>query len=276
MKDLAGKTAFITGGASGIGLGIGRALAKAGTKVMLADIEQTALDKAVKELSAIGPEVRGIRCDVADPQSVDSAAQATFTGFGKVHVLCNNAGVYAPHRLEEVSLENWRWQIDVNLMGVVHGIRSFLPHMLGHGEEGHIVNTASIGGMTTALGFSPYTASKFGVVGMSEGLAQQLQPHRIGVTILCPSYVRTEIVRSGRNRQQQYGKAAFEPASTEGATQTEIQGRIDLGMDPALVGEKVLRGIKENRLHLFTHPGERARLEPRFSAILAATDDVKS
>ena len=276
MKELAGKTAFITGGASGIGLGMARAFAKAGMKVMLADIEPTAMDKAVKELSAVGPQIRGTLCDVADPQSVESAAQAAFAAFGNVHVLCNNAGVYAPHRLEDVSLESWRWQIDVNLMGVVHGIKSFLPHMLGHGEEGHIVNTSSIGGLTTSLGFSPYTASKFGVLGMSEGLALQLQPHRIGVTILCPSYVRTEIVRSGRNRQQQYGKAAFDPASSESATQTEIQSRIDVGMDPAIVGEMVLQAIKENRLYQFTHPGERTRVEPRFSAILAAADSIKA
>ena len=206
MRELAGKTAFVTGGASGIGLALGRAFAQAGMKVMLADIEAEALAAAVKSLADVGPDVRGVACDVADPASVEQAAKASFEAFGKVHVVCNNAGVAAGGGIDNISLDNWRWVLDVNLMGVLHGIRSFLPHIRAHGEGGHIVNTASMAGMTGGLGFSPYTASKFAVVGMSEGLAAQLKPLGIGVSVLCPSYVRTGIGESGRNRPERYGR----------------------------------------------------------------------
>jgi NAD(P)-dependent dehydrogenase (short-subunit alcohol dehydrogenase family) len=199
MRELAGKTAFVTGGASGIGLALGRAFAQAGMKVMLADIEADALAGAVKNLENAGPGVRGVICDVADPSSVERAAKASYEAFGNVHVVCNNAGVAAGGGIDNISLDNWRWVLDVNLMGVLHGIRSFLPHIRGHGEGGHFVNTASMAGMESGLGFSPYGASKFAVVGMSEGLAAQLRPHGIGVSVLCPSFVRTRIGESGRN-----------------------------------------------------------------------------
>ena len=206
MRELAGKTAFVTGGADGIGLALGRAFAEAGMKVMLADIESDALAGAVKSLHNIGPGVRGVRCDVADPASVDRAAKETIEAFGKVHVVCNNAGVAAAGGIDNISLDNWRWVLDVNLMGVLHGIRAFLPHIRAHGEGGHFVNTASMAGMNGGLGFSPYTAAKFAVVGMSEGLSQQLKPHGIGVSVLCPHFVRTRIGESGRNRPERYGE----------------------------------------------------------------------
>ena len=137
MREFVGKTAFVTGGASGIGLALGRAFAEAGCKVMLADIEKTALDAALASFSGTGREIRGIVCDVADPASVDIAAEATFSAFGKVHILCNNAGVGARGGIDHILLDNWRWVIDVNLMGVVNGVRAFLPHMRAHGEGGH-------------------------------------------------------------------------------------------------------------------------------------------
>src|SRR6266851_8543419 len=179
MRELAGKTAFVTGGAAGIGLALGRAFAQAGMKVMLADIETDALAAAVKSLHNVGPDVRGVSCDVADPVSVERAAEASYEAFGNVHVVCNNAGVAAGGGIDNISLDNWRWVIDVNLMGVVHGIRTFLPHLRAHGEGGHIVNTASMAGINGGLGFSPYTASKFAVVAMSEGLSMQVKQHGI-------------------------------------------------------------------------------------------------
>jgi NAD(P)-dependent dehydrogenase (short-subunit alcohol dehydrogenase family) len=200
MRELAGKTVFVTGGAGGIGFALGRAFAQAGMKVMLADIEADALAAAVKSLHDFGPEVRGVICDVADPVSVARAAEASYQAFGNVHVVCNNAGVAAGGGIDNISLDNWRWVLDVNLMGVLHGIRSFLPHIRAHGEGGHIVNTASMAGMTNGMGFSPYAASKFAVVSMSEGLAAQLKPLGIGVSVLCPSFVRTGIGDSGRNQ----------------------------------------------------------------------------
>jgi NAD(P)-dependent dehydrogenase (short-subunit alcohol dehydrogenase family) len=154
MRELAGKTAFVTGGAGGIGFALGRAFAQAGMKVMLADIEADALAAAVKTLQDLGPEVRGVICDVADPVSVARAAEASYQAFGNVHVVCNNAGVAAGGGIDNISLDNWRWVLDVNLMGVLHGIRSFLPHIRAHGEGGHVVNTASMAGMINGMGFA--------------------------------------------------------------------------------------------------------------------------
>jgi len=273
MRELAGKTAFITGGASGIGLALGRAFAEAGMKVMLADVEADALAGAVKSLHNIGPEVRGIDCDVADAANVERAAKTTFDVFGKVHVVCNNAGVAAGGGIDEIALDSWRWVMDVNLMGVVHGIRAFLPHMRAHGEGGHIVNTASMAGMQSALGFSPYTASKFAVVGMSEGLATQLAPFGIGVSVLCPGFVRTRIGESGRNRPEQYGETRVpEPGSPTAMLVAMVDEMIRNGIDPADVAARVLAAIRTNELYVFTHPEMRTEVESRFAAIKTAFD----
>lgn len=275
MRQLAGKTAFVTGGASGIGLALGQAFAQAGMKVMLADVETDALAVAVEGLRHAGGDVRGIACDVADPSSVERAARASFEAFGNVHVVCNNAGVAAAGGIDNISVDNWRWVIDVNLMGVLYGIRSFLPHIRAHGEGGHIVNTASMAGMNGGLGMSPYTASKFAVVGMSEGLAAQLKPHGIGVTVLCPSFVRTRIGESGRNRLERYGEAQpLDPASPAAAIFAEISRQIAAGLDPAAVAARVLTAVREDELYVFTHPNSREEVEPRFAAILAAMDRV--
>ena len=275
MRGLAGRTAVVTGGAGGIGLSMASAFAQAGMKVMIADIETDALDAAVENLRRITPDIDGSICDVADAASVERAAQATFDGFGHVHVVCNNAGVAAGGGIDHVSLDNWRWVIDVNLMGVLHGIRSFLPHIRKHGEGGHIVNTASMAGMQGGLGFSPYGASKFAVVSMSEGLHTQLKPHGIGVSVLCPSYVRTKIGESGRNRPQRYGASQpLDPASPAAAMVAEIAKNLQGGLDPAGVAARVIAAIRDDRLYIFTHPGMRAEVEDRFAAILAAMDAV--
>lgn len=275
MRELAGKTAFVTGGAAGIGLAMAKAFAQGGMKVMLADIEQAALSAAVDELRKITPDIGATICDVAEADSVERAAQATFAAFGNVHVVCNNAGVAAGGGIDHISLDNWRWVLDVNLMGVLHGIKSFLPHIRRHGEGGHIVNTASMAGMQGGLGFSPYGASKFAVVSMSEGLHLQLKPHGIGVSVLCPSYVRTGIGNSGRNRPGRYGKPQpLDPASPAAAMVAEIAKNLQAGLDPADVAARVLTAIREDRLYIFTHPGMRAEVEGRFAAILAAMDAV--
>src|ERR1700674_1516995 len=258
MRELAGKTAFVTGGASGIGLALGRAFAQAGKKVMLADIEADALAAAVKSLEHVRPGVRGVICDVADPSSVERAAKASYEAFGTVHVVCNNAGVAAGGGIENISLDNWRWVLDVNLMGVLHGIRTFLPHIRAHGQGGHIVNTASMAGMNGGLGFSPYAASKFAVVAMSEGLAVQLKPFGIGVSVLCPSFVRTRIVESGRNRPERYGTTQTpDPASPTGLMLAEITARVQAGLDPSDVAARVLAAIRDDELYVFTHPAMR-------------------
>jgi len=277
MRELAGRTAFVTGGAGGIGLAMAQAFAGAGMKVMIADIETDALGTAVESLRGITPDTEGILCDVADAASVERAAQATFDRFGHVHVVCNNAGVAAGGGIDHISLDNWRWVIDVNLMGVVHGIGSFLPHIRSHGEGGHIVNTASMAGMQGGLGFSPYGASKFAVVSMSEGLNMQLKPHGIGVSVLCPSYVRTKIGESGRNRPQRYGATLpLDPLSSAAAMVAEIARNLQAGLDPADVAARVVAAIRDDRLYIFTHPGMRAEVEDRFAAILAAMDAVSA
>ena len=273
MDVFAGKTAFVTGGASGIGLALGRAFAQEGMNVMLADIEADALSEAAESLGGLRPKVRTVCCDVADPESVDNAAQATIEAFGKVHVVCNNAGVAAAGGIDAISLDNWRWVLDVNLMGVLHGIRSFLPHLRSHGEGGHIVNTASMAGMNGGLGFSPYVASKFAVVGMSEGLAMQLRPHGIGVTIVCPHFVRTQIGASGRNRQPRYGEGpTLEPGSPAADLLAELAKRIEAGLEPAAVAAQVLAAVRNNQLYVFTHSNMREQVADRFAAIQQAMD----
>lgn len=233
MRDLIGKTAFVTGGGSGIGLALGRAFAEAGMQVMLADIEADALAVAVESLRSIGPGVRGVDCDVTDPVSMERAARASHEAFGNVHVLCNNAGVAGGGGIDDISLETWRWVLDVNLLGVLHGVRAFLPRIRAHGEGGHIVNTASMAGLNSGLGFSPYSTSKFAVVNMSEGLAKQLAPIGIGVTVLCPGFVRTRMPESARTRQERYGKALTpDPESPAGQLATHLAELTRLGLDP--------------------------------------------
>ena len=273
MRELTGKTAFVTGGAGGIGLALGRAFAEAGMKVMLADIEADALAAAVKSLHNSGSEVRGVICDVADLSSVERAAKASFEAFGNVHVVCNNAGVAAAGGIDNISLDNWQWVLDVNLMGVLYGIRSFLPHIRSHGEGGHIVNTASMAGMVNGMGFSPYSATKFAVVSMSEGLAPQLKPLGIGVSVLCPGFVRTGIAESGRNRPDRYGPTPpLDPASPAAAIVAEIARRLQAGLEPSAVATKVLDAIRNDELYIFTHPEMRDDIDARFAAIQAAMD----
>jgi NAD(P)-dependent dehydrogenase (short-subunit alcohol dehydrogenase family) len=277
MQEFSGKTAFVTGGASGIGLALGQAFANAGMNVMLADIESDALAAAVATLHASKANARSIVCDVSDPVSVEQAAQATYAAFGNVHVVCNNAGVGGGSGIDDISLDTWRWVLDVNLMGVLHGIRTFLPHIRAHGEGGHFVNTASMAGMNRGLGFSPYSTSKFAVVNMSEGLAKQVAPLGIGVTVLCPGFVRTHIWESGRNRPQRYGPSLTpDPASPAGRLLAELVEHGQSGLDPSDVAAQVLSAVRNNELYVFTHHSAewRAELEERFAAILAAMDQA--
>jgi len=270
VRDFRGKAAFVTGGASGIGLALGRAFAKAGCRVMLADIEEAALADAVHNLERIGPEIRGVVCDVADSASVEAAAEQTSAAFGRVHILCNNAGVAAGSGIDDISLASWRWVLDVNLMGIVHGLRAFLPHMRGHFEGGHIVNTASMAGMLSdgGMGLSPYTASKYAVVALSEGLRAELEPYGIGVTVLCPGFVQTRIAEAGRNRPARYGAHA-PVGSPRSAAIAEL---VRTGIDPKAVADRVLAAIRNDELYVFTHPEYRQAIEARFAGILAAFD----
>jgi NAD(P)-dependent dehydrogenase (short-subunit alcohol dehydrogenase family) len=266
MRDLTGKTAFVTGGASGIGLALGRACAEAGMRVMLADIEETALDAAVESFGG-GAEVRCVRCDVTDYESVERAARAALDAFGKVHLVCNNAGVSGREGGDEISLAEWRWVIDVNLLGAVHGVKAFLPILARQGEGGHFVNTASMAGFLPGIGFSPYVATKFAVVGMSEGLAIKLAPAGIGVSVLCPGWVNTRISTSERNRPASYGA---EPPRPPTPLEAKLAQYVKNGLAPEVVAALVLDAVRENRLYIFTHPHMRPPLENRFARVLDA------
>jgi NAD(P)-dependent dehydrogenase (short-subunit alcohol dehydrogenase family) len=265
MRDLKGKTAFVTGGASGIGLAVGRALAEAGMRVMLADIEAKPLEQAIDAFKGNLPEVRGVVCDVRDYAAVERAAQMTVEAFGKVHVVCNNAGVSGASGADNISLQDWRWVIDINMMGVVHGVKAFLALLKSHGEGGHIVNTASMAGLLGGTGFGAYTASKFAVVGISEALAAELEPQGIGVSILCPGWVATRISEGRRNWPKEYGAPP-----PKGPLSEQFAELVRNGMAPSDVAALVVKGIQDNELYIFTHPDMRPWLENRVDRFLAA------
>jgi NAD(P)-dependent dehydrogenase (short-subunit alcohol dehydrogenase family) len=269
MEQLAGKTAFVTGGASGIGLALARAFLDAGMNVMLADVEEPALHSALRSLSNHGSRVAGAVCDVAERKTLQHAAAAAFAAFGKVHVLCNNAGVSRAGPMETIALSDWEWVVGVNLMGVVHGIEIFLPHIKAHGEGGHIVNTASIAGLAPGALSGPYAASKFGVVGLSEVLAEELAGSDVGVSLLCPSWVRTRMVDNGRNRPARFGGRFDLASDTANAERNKrFLAAVAEGMDPDAVATLVLRAIRDRRLYVFTHIERRAEVEARFRRIL--------
>jgi NAD(P)-dependent dehydrogenase (short-subunit alcohol dehydrogenase family) len=265
VRDLVGKTAFVTGGASGIGLAIGRTFAEAGMRVMLADIEAKALEQAIEAFQGNPPEVRGVVCDVRNYADVERAARMTVDAFGKVHVLCNNAGVTGGAGTENISLQDWQWVIDINLMGVVHGVKAFLPLLKTHGEGGHIVNTASMAGFLSDTGFGAYTASKFAVVGISEALSTELEPQGIGVSILCPGWVASRISDSRRNWPNDYGTPP-----PRGPLAERFAELVRNGMAPSDVAPLVLKAVQNNELYVFTHPDMRPWLEKRVDRFLAA------
>lgn len=252
MQQLTGKVAVVTGAGSGIGLGMARAFAAAKMRLVLADIESDALAAAAAELTAAGADVVTVSTDVADPDAVETLAERAWSAFGAVNVLCNNAGVIENNRPTwEYSLADWNWVLGINLMGVVHGIRAFVPRMLDDGEAGHIVNTASFGGLISGSATPIYIASKHAVVALSENLYHDFASRGapIGVSALCPGWVRTAIVESDRNR-------ADAPALDEklARTRQRFQQGIDSGIEPDAVGGMVVDAITTGRFYIHTHP----------------------
>jgi NAD(P)-dependent dehydrogenase (short-subunit alcohol dehydrogenase family) len=266
MKSLNGKTAFITGGASGIGFAIAEAVGRAGMKVMLAGVNEANLDAAVERLRAKQIAVARVPCDVSKRADVEHAALATIAAFGKVHLVVNNAGVATGGQIGEVREADWRWLVDVNLFGVVHGTEVFAPLLAKHGEGGHIVNVASIAGMISGPGNEPYSATKYAVVAMSEGWRVQLAAKGIGVSVLCPAFVRTNISNSQRNRRPE------ERQVRDADTVAVLKKLVDEGMAPEMLAARVVEAIEDNELYVFTHPELKPVLEARFSAILTAMD----
>ena len=267
MQDLNGKVAFITGGASGIGLAMAKVFGRVGMKVMLADIEAGALAAAVEELRGLQVRAQGVVADVTSRDSLKSAALETIARFGKVHLVCNNAGVGSGGAFGTVPPKDWAWVVDVNQLGVVYGMEIFAPLMLSHGEGGHFVNTASMAGMVSPPGMEPYCATKFAVVAMSEGWAAQLGPRGIGVSILCPGFVKTRIHESRRNRPAGYGADERPPGFDANLTSPVLTG-----IPTGPVAERVLEGVVDNDLYIFTHPEMKGAVEARFANILAAFD----
>ncbi len=264
MLDVDGKTAFITGAASGIGRGMANALGEAGMRIMLADIDRESLTQAETELKQRGVEVASVVVDVTKEESVFAAADATIDVFGKVHVLCNNAGVGAGGRFEELQQSDWDWVIGVNQLGVIYGIRAFLPRIRSHGEGGHIVTTSSMAGLVNSgVGWGPYNSTKYAVVGLSEVLYSELKGTNIGCSVLCPGGVRTNIGKAGRNRPADYGSSERKPVLTADGKEIDMTR----GLDPDIVGQLVLEGIVEGQFYLFTDPRMEPAVERRFDRI---------
>ena len=271
MKDFRGKTAFVTGGASGIGLSMARAFGRAGMNVVLADVDDAAAKAACERLASEQIKAVPVHCDVSERAGVRAAALEAVAAFGKVHVVCNNAGVAVGGQMGTVRERDWDWIIDVNLKGVVYGTETFVPLIRSHGEGGHIVNTASMAGMISPPGLEPYCATKFAVVAMSEGWFQQLAPAGIGVSVLCPGFVKTRIHESGRARQDKYGGIGDVDPGV-GDTREQAAQNVLNGIDPDIVGNRVLEAMQNGELYIFTHPAMRAFVEARFQMILSAFD----
>jgi len=267
MKDVEGRTAFVTGGASGVGLGIAKVLAKAGVNVVIADIRQDHLDQAMAFFAETNFRVHPIRLDVVDRAAFARAADEAEAVFGPVHIVCNNAGINMFAAMDECTYDDWDWIMGVNLGGVINGIQTFVPRLKAHGQGGHIVNTASMAAFITGPGAGIYTASKFAVRGLTESLRWNLVLHNIGVSVLCPGLVNTSIHESDQIRPPELSKNVGPVDKRFMSQLAEIH---KVGMDPVEVGEKVLAGIRRNDLYIFPHPEFKDELREIFDEVLSA------
>ena len=269
MQHFQGKTAIVTGAASGIGLGIARNFARAGMNLVLADIEDAPLARARAEIEALGAKAIAVKTDVSDRASVMAAAAAVERAFGALHIAVSNAGVSMHNqKLAAISPADWTWLIGVNLLGIVHGIQAFLPLLLKHGEEAHLVNTASIAGfqVNPEMHSAGYAMTKYGVVALSEGLDNELKGTKVGVSVLCPAAVDTLIYRSARNRPERFGGA------TERQNELFLKDMLAAGWPPDRIGARVLDAIRAGEFFVFTHPATRAWVEQRHARMMDAFD----
>jgi NADP-dependent 3-hydroxy acid dehydrogenase YdfG len=250
MKDVAGKVAFITGGASGLGLAMANSFSAAGMKVAIADIEESALHAAAESFSNTNAEVITMQVDVTDRDAMADARQRTLDAFGKVHVVCNNAGVALNGNIADMTYQDWDWVMKVNLDGVINGIVTFIDDVKSHNEGGHFVNTASIAGQYGIPTLSVYVASKFAVVGISESMRADLAQDNIGVSVLCPGIVDTGIGSSERNRPDIFGGSATPSMTQQGS---ELPAEMNV-MEPSAIGDIVLHAVLHDQFYILTHP----------------------
>ena len=266
MKDLKGRTAFVTGGASGIGLGMTQCFLREGMNVVVADLSDEHLEQARAQLNAHGSQVHFVKLDVADRSQMGRAADQAEAVFGKVHVLCNNAGVSSPIPMDEASYEDWDWILGVNLQGVVNGIVTFLPRLKRHGEGGHIVNTSSIAGLVPAPAWGGiYTTSKFAVHGLSGSLRVSVGKHNIGVSVLCPGATKSDVRRSELLRPARF--------TTQGRAPYAMPSLQEIGIEPVELGERVVRAIRRNDFYVIAHAENKAHVQAFAEAMLRAFPD---
>jgi NAD(P)-dependent dehydrogenase (short-subunit alcohol dehydrogenase family) len=267
MKELAGKTAIVTGAASGIGLGMARTFARAGMSLVLCDIHDERLQAALEDVRALGAKATAVQADVSQRADVQKIADAAMKEFGAIHVACNNAGVTLHGKsIWEVTPEEWDWITGVNLHGVMHGIQIFLPLIQQHGGEGHMVNTASIAGFQVAphRKSGAYAATKFAVVALTESMWNDLRETPVGVSVLAPAAVKTRIYKSSESRPTRFGG----PYETQSLN--PLQQELEAGLDPDVVGDRVLRAIRDRELYIFTHMQTKEWLLARHARIIDA------
>jgi NAD(P)-dependent dehydrogenase (short-subunit alcohol dehydrogenase family) len=280
MQAVEGKVAVITGAASGIGRAMARSFAAAGMKLALADVEAGALREARKELAASGAETAAFPCDVGQADAVHKLAEDARAAFGKLHVVCNNAGVFCGGTTWGTSLNDYEWILRVNLWGVIHGLRSFVPILLEQNEPAHVVNTASMAGLTTGPMAAAYFMSKHAVVALSESLYQELAARPgcpVGVSVLCPELVNTRIFQAERNRPPHLKRDAEEdlPAETK-LVESTVSSLTAAGTDPGVLAERTLSAIRENRFWVLPPAGDpwRVGARQRNQSIDAGTNPV--
>jgi NAD(P)-dependent dehydrogenase (short-subunit alcohol dehydrogenase family) len=270
MEKLEGKTAFITGGANGIGLAMAKAFLTEGMNVAIADVDEEALADAEAVLRGSNAEVRTYQLDVTDRAQYASVADQVEADLGPVHLVCNNAGVYRGGAMDSVTFEDWDWVMGVNVGGVINGVQTWIQRIKGHGQGGHIVNTASMAGMVTSPGLGVYNTSKFAVVGLSEALREDLAESGIGVSVLCPGMVHTRILDSERTRPE---SLTPEDEGAEAAAQAHsevMHMAMNAGIPAEEVAQLVVDGVRQNLMYLFPHPELKASTELRVQAILDA------
>ncbi len=274
MRDLQGRVAVVTGAASGIGSGIARAAARAGMRLVLADVDEGGAEAVASGLRDEGAEVRFVRTDVRHAAELEALAAATLDAYGAVHLVCNNAGVLVGGHAWERTEDDWRWVIDVNLFGVVNGLRTFVPILLEQGEPAHIVNTASVGGLMVGPYLSPYIVSKHAVVALSESVFHELAAldAPVGISALCPGPIATGISDSERIRPPDRSQTRPLRTPAEKTFDEMLRSGVGAGMPPDEVGEIVLEGVRSRRFWIYTHPIQADTIRARAESIVNGTD----